>query len=292
MNSESIFDKEFFSKLGKLQLITNLRLDQGQSGERKSSAKGASVEFSDFREYIPGDDIRRVDWNAYGRFNKLYIKQFMEEKEAFYHIFLDTSASMNYGEAKKSHMALRVAAVFAYIVQKQLDRVEIFTLSDDRIGRTSPVTGRSRFGVFLKELENTSFEGKTNLNDSIRKSNLKGKGISIIISDFLDSQGVTEAIKYLRFKGQEVLLVQILSKEETEFDQEGTLSLEDMENGEIVRITVNGQVIKEYKETLKKHERMLETISRKYGCSFLRVLSHESMDEVIFKTMRQKGIFG
>ena len=93
----TIFDKDFFQKLGKINLAMNMRLDQGQSGQRKSTAKGSSVEFSDFREYILGDDIRRIDWNAYGRLNKLFIKQFMEEKEAFYHIFLDSSASMDYG---------------------------------------------------------------------------------------------------------------------------------------------------------------------------------------------------
>ncbi|MCI7097947.1 MAG: DUF58 domain-containing protein, partial [Lachnospiraceae bacterium] len=79
-----LFDEEFFARLNRLKLAMHIRLDRGMSGGRKSSARGSSVEFSDFREYLPGDDIRRIDWNVYGRLDKLYVKQFMEEKEAVY----------------------------------------------------------------------------------------------------------------------------------------------------------------------------------------------------------------
>lgn len=287
-----LFDNSFFAKLNNLKLAMNIRLDKGMSGGRKSSAKGASVEFSDFREYIPGDDIRRIDWNVYGRLDRLYIKQFMEEKEAFYHIFLDTSASMNYGEEKKSVMALRLAAVFVWLVQKQLDRVEILTLRDGRLDKTSPITGRNSFGRMLNELETIEFSGTTQMSNAIRRSSVGGRGVSIIISDFLDPDGIDEAVKYLVYKRQDVLLLQVLAKEEVQFEDEGTVAITDMETGDEVRVTMTRATIKNYHETLKKHNQEIERLAKKYGCAYLQVTSDEDIQKVVFETMKQKGIFG
>lgn len=287
-----LFDAGFFSKLNHLKLAMHIRLDKGLSGGRKSSAKGSSVEFSDFREYLPGDDIRRIDWNVYGRLDKLYVKQFMEEKEAFYHIFLDTSASMDFGEQKKSVMALRLAAVFAWLVLKQLDRVEILTLRDGRLGKTSPVTGRGSFQKLLNELEQVNFEGKTQINEAVRRSSFHGRGICILISDFLDPEGIDEAIRYLTFKKQEVLLIQVLAREEVNFEGEGTLALEDMETGEQVRITMTRQTLKVYEEALETHNQALQKLAKRYGCAWQQVVADEDLEKVIFHTLKQKGIFG
>lgn len=287
-----LFDAAFFSKLNYLKLAMHIRLDKGLSGGRKSSAKGSSVEFSDFREYLPGDDIRRIDWNVYGRLDKLYVKQFMEEKEAFYHIFLDTSASMDFGEEKKSVMALRLSAVFAWLVLKQLDRVEIVTLQNGRLGKTSPVVGRSSFQRLLKELEQVSFGGNTRINEAVKKCRLGGRGICILISDFLDPNGIDEAIRYLTFKRQEIFLIQVLAREEVEFDGEGTLALEDMETGQQVRVTVTRQTIRAYEEAAAAHTQALQRLAKRYGCAFLQVVADEELEKVIFQTLMQKGIFG
>ena len=287
-----LFDAGFFSKLNHLKLAMHIRLDKGLSGGRKSSAKGSSVEFSDFREYLPGDDIRRIDWNVYGRLDKLYVKQFMEEKEAFYHIFLDTSGSMDFGEQKKSVMALRLAAVFAWLVLKQLDRVEILTLRDGRLGKTSPVTGRGSFQKLLNELEQVTFEGKTRINEAVRRSSFHGRGICILISDFLDPEGIDEAIRYLTFKKQEVLLIQVLAREEVNFEGEGTLALEDMETGEQVRVTMTRQTLKVYEEALETHNQALQKLAKRYGCAWQQVVADEDLEKVVFHTLKQKGIFG
>ena len=287
-----LFDKEFFQKLNRLKLAMNIRIDKGMSGARKSSAKGSSVEFSDFREYIPGDDIRRIDWNVYGRLDKLFIKQFMEEKEAFYHIFVDSSASMNFGEKKKSDMALKLAAVFVWLVQKQLDHVEILTLSDGRLDRTSPITGRSSFARMLDELEKVSFGGTTGINEAISRAKINGRGVTIIISDFLDPEGIDEAIKFLIFKRQEVMLLQVLAHEEIEFDEEGTFAIKDMETSDEVRVTMSRQTIKNYQKTLESHNQKIQRLAKKYGCAYMQITSDEDIEKVVFETMKQKGIFG
>lgn len=287
-----LFDASFFARLNNLKLAMHMRLDQGQTGGRKSSAKGSSVEFSDFREYLPGDDIRRIDWNVYGRLDKLYIKQFMEEKEAYYHIFLDSSASMNFGTEKKSVMALRLAAIFTWLVQRQLDRVEILTFKDGRLAKTSPINGRGSFGPLLKELEQVEFDGTTKINEAVKRGSFNGRGVCIIISDFLDPEGIDDAVKFLTFKKQEVLLVQVLAREELECEQEGTVALTDMETGEELRITMTRQAIMAYKNTLEEHNTKIHSLAKKYGCHYFEVCSDEDLDQVVFETLRQKGIFG
>lgn len=130
---EKLFDSVFFEKMGQLAIAMNTRMTHGIGGGRKSNAKGSSVEFSDYREYIPGDDIRRIDWGAYGRLDKLYIKRFMEEKEGIFQIFVDTSASMDFGEPKKSRIALQLAGALAYLVLSNLDRVYVSEMQDDHL---------------------------------------------------------------------------------------------------------------------------------------------------------------
>lgn len=287
-----LFDADFFAKLNHLKLASHIRLDQGQSGGRKSSAKGSSVEFSDFREYLPGDDIRRIDWNVYGRLDKLYIKQFMEEKEAWYHIFLDASGSMEYGEQRKSVMAQRLAAVFVWLVLGQLDRVEVLTFQGGSLGKTSPVIGRGSFQKLLRELEQVSFGGTTGINEAVRRSNLCGKGICILISDFLEDDGLEDALRYLAYKRQEVYLIQVLAREELEFDEEGTLELLDMEDGGSVQVTMNRQSIRMYREALKAHNARLQRMAKRYGCVYQQVAADDDLEKIVFEALKQKGLFG
>ncbi|MCC8150163.1 MAG: DUF58 domain-containing protein [Lachnospiraceae bacterium] len=287
-----LFDAGFFTKLNQLKLAAHIRLDQGQSGARKSSARGSSVEFSDFREYLPGDDIRRIDWNVYGRLDKLYVKQFMEEKEAKYHIFLDTSASMAYGEEEKSVMALRLSAVLTWIVLQQLDRVEVLTFRDGRLGHTSPIVGRGSFQRLLRDLEQVEFGGTTGLHEAVRRSSTGGKGISILISDFFEEDGLEEAVRFLVYQRQEVCLIQVLAREEIEFDGEGTYELVDLERAGSVRVTMSRQSIRMYREALKRHQERLMRLAKRYGCTFLQVVSDEPLEKIVFETLRQKGLFG
>lgn len=287
-----IFDESFFAKLNRLKLAAHIRLDQGQSGGRKSSAKGSSVEFSDFREYLPGDDIRRIDWNVYGRLDKLYVKQFMEEKEAVYHIFIDTSASMDFGEKKKSVMALQLAAVFAWLVLGQLDRVHLMTFRDGKLGKLAPVTGKGSFRNVLRDLEQIEFSGTTRISEAVRRGQFSGRGICILLSDFFDPDGIDEAVRFLTFKRQEVFLVQVLAREELDVEAEGTVALCDMETGEEVRVSMTRQTLRLYQETLQRHNQAIEALAKRYNCAYLSVAADEELEKVVFETLRQKGIFG
>lgn len=268
-----IFDKGFFEKLNTLKMSLNMRLSQGMSGIRKSSARGSSVEFSDFREYMLGDDIRRIDWNAYGRTDKLYIKQFMEEKEGIFQIFIDTSRSMCFGEVPKSKMALQVAGALSYIILNDLDRVYINEMKENSLTRGKGVTGGAAFSHVLNDLNRITFDGKTTLNKTILSRQVQAGGVSVIISDFLDREGIEDAMKYLAFKKQAVVLIQILSREEMDVNYEGTLNILDMETSERVKITMSNATIKKYKEQMEDLRSRLQRLAGKYGAHYIFIRS-------------------
>lgn len=272
-----IFDSGFFEKLNTLKMSLNMRLSAGMSGIRKSSAKGNSVEFSDFREYIPGDDIRRIDWNAYGRTDKLYIKQFMEEKEGIYNIFVDTSKSMTFGKLPKYRMALQTAGALSYVILNNLDRVYINNMKENSVTKGRGVTGSAAFPYILEELNNMTFDGGTSLSKSILSRPVSSGGTSVIISDFLDEEGIADAIKYLTYKKQTVVLIQILAKEEEDISYEGTVNLVDMENGGKLKITMTNAAIKEYNKNLAAMKGSLKKLAKKYGASYVYIRSDDSL---------------
>ncbi len=274
---QTVFDKGFFDKLNTLKMSLNMRLSQGMSGIRKSSAKGSSVEFSDFREYMLGDDIRRIDWNAYGRTDKLYIKQFMEEKEGIFQIFIDTSRSMCFGEHPKSTMALQIAGALSYIVLNNLDRIYINEMKENSVTKGKGVTGAAAFSHVLNDLNRISFDGRTTLNKTILSRSVQVGGVSIIISDFLDENGIEEALKYLAYRKQTIVLIQVLAREEIEVNYEGTLNMLDMETNERVKITMSNATIKKYKEQLEGMQTNLQNLARKYGARYVSICSDENL---------------
>lgn len=289
---EKLFDSEFFSKLNTMKMITRMRLNAGMGGQRKSSAKGNSVEFSDFREYIPGDDIRRIDWNVYGRMDKLFIKEFMEEKEGLFHVIVDGSKSMDFGKQNKSVQARRIAAMTSYMVLNNLDRVYLTTLYGEKAVTTKGMTGRQAFPKLLNELERMEFRGETSLCKAIKTMPLKHRGVVVLISDFLSTANSEEAkkgdyleelIKYLRFHKQEVILFQVLSKEEEHPLGEGTLELLDIENEDKMKVTMTREALKEYDRSLKELKSNLERISKKYQARYIPVTTEETLDAIMYK---------
>lgn len=287
--ADKIFDDGFFQKLNTLKLSLTMRMNQGMSGARKSSAKGASVEFSDFREYMLGDDIRRIDWNAYGRMDKLFIKQFMEEKEAVYHIFLDTSKSMDFGDPQKSKLALQVAGALSYLILNNLDRVYVTQVQENALSYGKGLSGRNAYKKILAQLAGIRFDGKTTLAASITGRNISSQGCSIIISDFLDPAGIEPVLRYLKYKKQQIVLIQILAEQEVHITQEGSLNLIDSETGETVKVTVNRKMIEAYEQELTKLKSGLFRLARKYEAGYIFATTAEPIDRVLFDGMQSAG---
>lgn len=279
MEKEQIFDAEFYKKINTLRMKMKMNLAAGMNGGRKSNAKGTSVEFSDFREYILGDDIRRIDWNAYGRFDKLFVKLFMEEKEGIFHVFMDGSRSMDFGEPGKTVIAERIAGLLAYSVLDNADRLYLEVLGDNLM-EYKGVTGRQAFHMTLERLAAINFTGSASLLGQIKRASLGQRGISIIISDFFTDE-LEEILKFLTFKRQEVILIQVLARSEAEPHLEGTLNLIDSETGSNMRITMGSTLEREYKANYDRFINNIDALARRYHAKYFRVISDESPD-IIF----------
>ncbi|EKY25770.1 DUF58 domain-containing protein [Clostridium celatum] len=291
--SEKMFNEDFFKKLNKINMYINFKLSGGTQGGRKSKAKGVSVEFSDYREYAPGDDFRRIDWNAYSRFDKFFIKVFMEEREGVFNFFIDKSKSMDYGKDNKKNTALKIVAALSYIALNNLDRVNISTMNDGSLENIKTSTGNRGFQKILMDLEKIKFDGTTDLSSSIKKRPLSMRGISIVVSDFLNNEGLEsleDGLKYLAYKKQEIILVQVLCDEEINPDFNNEITLIDSETGENIKLSVTPALINEYKETLKIYNEKVEALAKKYGGKLISVNSSMNIEEIILSEFSKRKV--
>lgn len=284
---KTLFDAAFFSQLSQVQLFTKQRMNSAMNGGRKSSAKGSSVEFSDFREYMLGDDIRRIDWNAYGRMDRFFVKLFMEEKEGLFHIFFDTSTSMDYGENSKYDHARKIAAMFSYMVLNNLDRMYLYPSGHQKDSRVSGITGRQSFQKALTFLEQVQNGGQTDWNRELRKYSFGRRGTVVLISDFFENEGLEEALRFLTYQKQEVILVQILAKEEVHPEQEGHCNLIDSENEKEMRVTVNHGVLQEYDKTLNRFLDNMKALSKRYRAAYVFCESGEPLTKALYEYQKQ-----
>lgn len=287
-----MLDAKFYDALVRLRLSIGHKSSMSMSGNRKSVQKGSSAEFSDFREYMPGDDIRRIDWNAYARLDKLFIKEYMEEKEAVISILIDTSASMNYGEQKKSELALSIAAALSYLALSGMDRVVVYDMK--RMANPYSVTGGKKgYPRLLKWLEQLSFEGEADIHTAIRQMAMKGPGMTILISDFLTDSMVNgpedeieKLMKYLDYRRQKAVMLHVMAGEELEIGLSGTYNLIDMESQEHLRITMNAEAVRDYQKGLQNFLNKLQQSCRRTGSSYVLCSTARDLYQLIFEDLR------
>ena len=276
-----MLDKNFYDKLSRMQLHMSHKSSLNMSGNRKSVQKGVSAEFSDFREYMPGDDLRRLDWNVYARLDKLYIREYMEEKEAVVSVLVDTSASMDYGTRNKTELARDLAAVVSFLALNSMDRLLLYDMKD--MSRGLSVSGGKRgFVKVLHWLEKLEFSGEVDMLSAAKKMQHRGSGVTVIISDFLH-QGMMEPLpeqkspegtqeepaysyekllQYLSFIRQRPVILHTMAAEELHITLEGALNLIDSETDSKLRLTVDAEAIRNYERELN---RLIERMKK--GCA-------------------------
>lgn len=269
-------------------------------------AKGSSVEFADFREYIPGDDIRRIDWNVYGRMDRLYVKLFMQEQEGIYTVVLDTSASMNFGTPSKAVMASRLAGAFGYVALHAQDRVRLASVfsgvatrgqNGNEAGAADAVpqakveaglTGMQSLNRYLAQIERLSFAGQTDLWNSIRRIPFPRRGCTVVLSDFMDRgaepsrmENIAQVLKYLRFQKQDIILVRIVAEEEQHPMFQGTVNLIDEETEEELKVTMTEKLLSEYGKQVEEYRKELQRLAKRYQAHWMEVKNTETIDRVI-----------
>lgn len=283
-----MLDKSFLNKLNRLKLNYNLSINKGYSGGRKSKAKGSSSEFSDFREYIHGDDFRKIDWNAYGRFERLYIKEFMEEREILVNIFLDTSKSMNFGEPQKSLLLKNLAMAFSYVSLNNLDRINLYYQEESSLKESGYLNGKNSLSKVMDILGNLQFQSKTDMFTLINKRFYK-PGISIIISD-LFSDEFQDTVKYLTYMNQKIIVIHLLDKKELKPDFIGDLSLIDSETLVDNDISISGAILNSYEKTLQSFIQNIKETTKRYGGIYSLISNEISTQQIIFEKLIRAGI--
>ena len=237
----------FLSRLDTLSLAMRGRAQGGAGGSRRSRQTGSSAEFSDYREYIPGDDIRRLDWNAYARFDRLFLKLFMEEQESLVTVLLDASASMG---AKWASARMAAEAV-GYLALTGGDRLCVQILKNGRALRSPQLSGRAAFPRltgFLDACEPDGTEGT--LTEAVRRTEGLKKGLCFLITDGYTEDALKDALDYLRYLKQETAVIQMLAGEELRPEMEGALRLTDSESGEKLDILADRAALDAYHDAL------------------------------------------
>lgn len=279
--NEQIFTTEFMSKLEKLSIYTKNTAIYGSSGSRKSKAKGMSVEFTDYRKYVPSDDFRKIDWNAYGKFKKLYIKLFMEEKEAVFNIFIDNSKSMAFNN--KNKITLQLAAAFSYIALNNLDKVLVNPIISYENSNIFLGQGKKSFMKYINFLENIKFDKQESVFHKLKKVNYGGNGISIILSDLFVRDDIEDIIKFLTYNKQQILVLHVLSPEEITPKIDGRLKLVDSETGNEKNLIMTPNLYRKYNKKLDEFCTHINDVCHKYGAYYMRVNSSETVEKIILE---------
>ena len=228
------FDPKVLAKLKNLYLRAKFVVDGLMIGIHPSRSKGFSSEFEEHREYTQGDDIRHIDWKAYGKSDRFFIKEYREATNLRGHILLDASSSMSYASKgwSKFDYGATLAASLAYLMLKQQDSVGLMTFSQkiDRV--VPPLAAPGHLFAILKELENAEPRGETAAGVILQElaGSIKRRGFIVLISDLLDrAEEVLRGLKQLRSKGSDVIVFQLLDRDELEFPFEGSTLFEDLE---------------------------------------------------------------
>jgi len=307
---DALLTPELLRRLEQFQLLAARRAKSSAKGERRSRARGQSVEFADYRTYVHGDDFRYLDWNLYGRLERLFLKLYEEERELPVRIFLDASESMTFGEPRKFDFARQVAAAVGYVALSGFDRVSVIPFPDRandadsdpaaRIaelaarGALRSVRGKRSAIQFFQNLGALTAGGPANLNEALRRGALEARqaGVAAVLSDFLDPAGYESGLAALVGRGFQVDLVQILAPDELSPTSFGDLRLVDSESGATQEVTFGRFRLKAYRQTVQNFMQRLREYCQARGINFFTASSNTDLQELLLKQLRKAEVWG
>lgn len=292
---EPLFDPALVRVLEPL-MLAGRRVQTGQTvGQWRSRQTGSSVEFADYRTYSAGDDYRRIDWNAYARLERLFLRLYRAEENLSLHVLLDTSASMSWGRPAKLRLAARLAGALSFIGLRNDDRVELATLRSGGVGDGAPVAaGQHGVAGVWRFLERLGTAGTTDLNASLLTSarRIRGSGLAVVISDLFSPAGYQQGLDSLLARRQDVLLVHVLSPDELEPSPSlvGEWRLQDVEDTDPIQATITPGVLRTYKRLLTAYSHEIADFCRRRGITYLQLRSDAPIEDVLLRTLRRLGV--
>ena len=260
---------------------------------------GQTVEFADFREYQLGDDIRRIDWNLYSRFEKFFLKLFTDERQMQIQIFLDCSASMGKDDPNKAAYALGAAAALGFLAVHNMDKVTFNIMKGEKTSNPfGTIIGKNSYFRAVSQLEEVVFDGEADIEKCVAScpDTSANNGLSVIISDFMTDSDWKKAVDYLRYKHRQVLLVQVLTPDELEPAYDGRVTLIDSESEGVddtsknMRIRITRAEQKAYEAALKDFKQDIRTFCAKRDVDYVSVSTDQPIERVLFGELLKVGV--
>lgn len=288
----------FFSQLETLAIELRANLAGFFGGKHLVKTYGQTVEFADYREYMLGDDIRRIDWNLYSRFEKYFLKLFTDERQMHTQIFLDCSASMGKNDPQKAEYAIAVAAALGYLSVHNMDKVSFKLMKENKCeDKRSVIVGKRAFFDAVTELEAIDFDGDASIDSAVIGCNDLGgnDGLAVIISDFFTDSDWKKAVDFLSFKKKQVLLIQVVTPDEIDPSYTGRVHLIDaeaptLEDEKNMKIKIDRSNLSAYQQALDAQREELRSFCHSRGADFITVCTDRPIEKVLFKELLKVGI--
>ncbi|MBQ4505044.1 MAG: DUF58 domain-containing protein [Firmicutes bacterium] len=294
----SILNDGFFSRLETLALELRPDLAGFFGGKHLVRTYGQTVEFADYREYQLGDDIRRIDWNLYSRFEKYFLKLFTDERQMHTQVFIDCSASMGKDNPEKSEYAIAIAAALGYLSVHNMDKVSFKLIkgekSEDPFGT---IVGKRAFFNAISTLEELEFEGETDLREAVVNTPNTGSndGLTVIISDFFTDSEWRKAVDYLCYKKRQVLLIQLVTPEEVDPSYTGRVHLVDIESETLedernMKLKIDRASQVAYEQAMEEIRQELSSFCTSRGADYITICTDQPVEKVLFKELLKVGV--
>lgn len=293
---DDLIDSRLMARLERLDVVSRKIFSGRVQGERRSRRRGMSVEFADYRPYAHGDDLRFVDWNIYGRLDRLFMKIFLEEEDLSLMVAIDTSASMDWGTPNKFEYARRLAMALGYIGLVNHNRVSLCAFGEvGGLQRISNMRGRRRtreMGDWLLKLEPGGAGTFEETMKTVAHSRM-GRGVMLVISDFLLKDGYEKGLRAVAGRGFDVFAAQMLSPEELDPGPNGLagdVKLIDLEDEEETEVTVSQKVLTGYRETLNRYCGGLREYCVRRDITHMLIDTSTSLDVLLMEYFRRRGL--
>ena len=287
-----LFDEGFLKKLEYLYIVSKKIFSGRMRAERRTKKTGSGIEFADHRNYTRGDDFRYIDWNLYGRLDKLLLRLFEEEEDLHIYVMIDCSDSMAIGQPlPKLHYAMQVGAALTYVGLANLDRVAIIPFGDRIIDRLPPSRGKNRIFRVFQFLSSCEIGGKTELAECMKDfvHQNKRRGLAVVISDFYDPKGFEQGINTLRYNKFEPFVLQVYDRREADPQLHGDLALVDCETGDTREVTVSRSLLEAYQREHERYCKELEEHCKGHQIPYFRSETTTPFDELVLKVFRAGG---
>ncbi len=292
MTPAVLLEPALLRRLESLALQVRRAVSGSMGGERRSRRRGQSVEFADFRNYTAGDDFRLIDWNAYARLDRFMLRLFVAEEELPLSLFVDLSASMDWGKPNKAETARQLAGAIAYVALAALDRVRLTVFADGPTSGGAPYRGRRAATELFARLQSLPAGGATNYQKLVWPIGRQRPGMSVLISDGLGEASMDPALMALQRAQQEGAVLQLLAPQELTPDWSGDARLKDAETGLEREFTATPLTQGSYLRALAQRTDELEHAAHRRGLRFARLTTAEPIDEMVQITLRRLGLLG